>query len=132
MHGSMQGTITFRTAFNDAGIASGVKKFTLRASVAEPMLIEIFSEIATPFNAVTTNVLTMGTSVAANELLSAVDITEGTLGFYPAANANIRRRIIADTDIWVKYTQSGAVATAGIAFFFIRCTPLAPVPTNAI
>jgi len=112
---------TYPVNFNTAGIATAIKVDTIKASVTNPVYIESSSVVITAFNALTTNVLTAGTTSAnANEILAAGDITEGTPGFYPAANAVIKQRLIADTEIWVKYTQSGTAATTGAAVIIVK------------
>lgn len=114
----------FDVNFNDTGIATGVKKRTLLASADRPMLLEVFAEVETAFNAGTTNVLTLGTSSTANELLGSSDITEATPGFYPASNAIVKKRVVANTEIWAKYTQTGTAGTTGLVKFYVRVTPL--------
>ena len=130
LNGSVACLLTFAALFNTTGIASGVKVMTIEASPTKPVLLEVFAEVITVFNAATTNVLTVGTDATANQLLAASDITEGTVGFYPAANATVKKRLIADTDIYLKYTQSGGVATTGNALVFFRLTPLHPSPSG--
>lgn len=111
LYGSVAALVTFAVAFGDAGIASGVKKVRLKASATEPVLVEFFAEVTTAFNAATTNVLTVGSDAAsANQFMAAGDITEGTAGFYPATATPLKYRIVADTDVYVKYTQTGQVA----------------------
>lgn len=123
--------LTFAALFNTAGIATGVKVATIRADAKNPVLLEFSAEVITAFNAVTTNVLTAGSDAAsANQFLAAGDITEGTPGFYPAANATKKVRIVADTDIWIKYTQSGTAATTGNALLYVKVTPLFPSPSG--
>ena len=128
LNGSVSALLTFLAAFNTTDIAAGVKVATIRADALNPVLLEFFAEVTVAFNAVTTNVLTVGSDITANQFLSAADITEGTLGFYPAAIT--RKRIVADTDIYLKYTQSGGVATTGSALIYLRVTPLAPSPSG--
>lgn len=110
LQGSVAALLTFSALFNATGIASGVKKCTIRADATHPVLLEIWAEVKTAFNAATTNVLTVGSDAAsANQFLGSSDITEGTPGFYPAANAVVKKRIVADTDIFVKYVSTGVL-----------------------
>jgi hypothetical protein len=75
---------TFPVAFNTTGISSGLSSgIVIKASADKPVHIEVSAVIVTAFNAVTTNVLTVGTSSTATELLPAQAITEGTAGVYP-------------------------------------------------
>lgn len=133
LQGSVPAKVTFVVNFNDTGIATGVKKCTILADVKNPVLIQVDAEIQIVFNAATTNVVTIGTTSAnANELLTTADIDETVTGFYPGpANASAKQvgvlRIVANTDIWVKYTQTGGVATTGKANFILTITPLAPL-----
>jgi hypothetical protein len=133
LNASVLSLVTFAALFNTTGIASGVKLMTIVASPTKPVLLETFAEVIAAFNAVSTNVLTVGTDAAsANQILAAADITEGTPGFYPAANATVKKRLIADTDIYVKYTQTGTAATTGNALIYFRVTPLHPSPSGPL
>lgn len=70
--------------FNTTGIGSGVQVGIVHATADKPVHIEASSLVVTAFNAVTTNVLSVGTSSAATELLPAQAITPGTAGLYPS------------------------------------------------
>lgn len=131
LNGSVAALLTFSALFNTAGIAAGVQVALIRADAKNPVLLEFWAEVVTAFNAVTTNVLTVGSDAASgNQFLAAGDITEGTPGFYPAANAIVKKRIVADTAIFLKYTQSGTAATTGNALIYVRVTPLFPSPSG--
>lgn len=121
LFGAASSLITLAVNFNTAGVAAGVKKVTVMASPAKPVLIEIFGEVLTPFNAATTNVLTAGTDATANQLLDANAFAEGAAGF---TTTTTRMRVTANTDIFVKYTQSGTAATTGSALVYVRLTQL--------
>ena len=108
--GNVPSLLNFDVDFDSTDIASGVKEYTITASDDRPQLLEVWAEVITAFNAASTNVLTLGTSSTATELLGAGAITEATPGFYPASNAKVMLRITADTGIWAKYTQTGSVA----------------------
>jgi hypothetical protein len=90
--------------FNTTGIADGVKQFRISASADKPVYVEVQAQVVTAFNAAGTNVLTVGTDTTANQWLGSGDITEGTPGFYPASNAVFKTRLLADTDVYAKYT----------------------------
>lgn len=126
LFGAVAALAAFTVNFDDVGIASGVKKVRLKASPTEPLLLEVFAEVVTSFNAAITNVLTVGSDATANQFLAAADINEAVAGFYPAANANFKVRLVADTDFYIKYTQTGAPATAGKAIIYLQVTPLFP------
>lgn len=132
LNGSIAALLTFGALFSTTGISSGVKLATIRADATHPVLLEFFAEVTTAFDAGTTNVLTVGSDTTANQFLGASDITEGTAAFYPASNANKKYRIVADTDIYVKYTQTGTAATAGAALLYIRVNPLFPSPSSVL
>jgi hypothetical protein len=117
--------LNFDVAFDDPQIAAGILKYTVQASAQRPVLLKAECEVITAFNAVTTNVLTLGTDqAAADQLLAAANIAEGTPGFYPAGVQTGKVRLTANTQIWVKYTQTGAAATTGLAKFYINLIPL--------
>ncbi len=130
LNGSVPSLIYFPVTYNTTGISSGIRLAKIRASATAPVLLEFFAEVVTVFNAVTTNVLTVGSDTTATQFLGAADITEGTIGFYPAANATVKKRIVADTDIYVKYTQTGTAATTGAAVIFVQVTPLQPITSG--
>lgn len=111
---------SYPVAFNTTGIASGVKVDTIKASTYAPVQIEVSAQVITAFNAVSTNVLTVGYDTTANQWLASGDITEGTPGYYPANNAVTKFRLTADTDIYIKYTQTGTAATTGAAVIFVK------------
>ena len=125
LQGSVPLYLNFTTNYNDTGIAAGVKLLRVNASTKKPVLLRVRAEVVTAFNAATTNVLTIGTDAAsANQILGAADITEGTPGFYPSTGNIGYLRLIADTDVYVKYTQTGTAATTGVANLYLEFMPL--------
>lgn len=118
--GSASVVHTYPVQFDTTGIASGVKVDTIKASATSPVQVEVSCQVITAFNAGTTNVLTAGTDSTATQWLGAGDITEGTPGFYPAANAVAKFRLTSDTDIYIKYTQTGTAATTGSAVVIVK------------
>lgn len=105
--------------FGDAGIASGI---AFDASIpAGSFILRAYVEIVTAFNAVTTNVLTVGTnSTTYNDIVAAGDVDEATVGVYDVVRG-LGRGIAASADKtpYVKYTQSGTAATTGQAVIVI-------------
>lgn len=102
--------------FGDAGIATGIQIGTLPQGAYITSSSSV--EVVTAFNAVTTNVLTVGTVLAtSNNIFAAADVTEGTPGVYAIVLANQGRAAAAagDVPIYVKYTQTGTAATTGQA-----------------
>lgn len=112
LYGAVEPLLVFPVNWNDAGITAGVKKARILASTIRPALLEFFANITVAFNAGTTNILTVGSDfVSANQFLAAADITEGTIGFYPASNANKLFWLTADTDLIIRY--NGGVQATG-------------------
>lgn len=115
---------TFRKLvnFNDANIATGVKFGRLPVGA---FLLRATCQIIVAFNAATTNVLTFGTtSTSANELSGSADINEATLNTLQACLASgatgVQLTTGVENDLFVKYTQTGGVATAGQAIWVLE------------
>lgn len=123
-YGTRQGSFeivhSYPVQFNTTGIASAILVDTIRASAEYPVQVEVSAQVVTAFNAASTNVLTAGTDTTANQWLGSADITEGTPGYYPASNAVNKFRLTADTNIYVKYTQTGTAANTGAAVIFVK------------
>lgn len=105
--------------FNDATIATGIQFGTLPIGSS---IVDVQVEIVTVFNAVTTNVLTVGTTLAnANELVNASDVNELATGVTKVARGlGQSLTATADTGLWAKYTQTGTAATTGQAIVTIQ------------
>lgn len=99
--------------FNTIGVASAVKIYRIQASVSKPKYVNFQCYVDTAFNAVTTNVLTLGTTTTATEIFAGGDIDETTVG----PNTSKLVKFTANTDIYAKYTQTGTAATTGKATF---------------
>ena len=99
--------------YNDPGIATGIP---FDNYLPQNAFIEaVLTEIVVGFNAATTNVVTVGTvGPAYNNIAADADITDGTPGVYPSTIGR-GRSLTAAGDVlpYVKYTQTGAAATAG-------------------
>jgi hypothetical protein len=105
--------------FNDAGIATG-NAFDNALPIAS-FITDILVEIVIVFNAVTTNVLTVGTvSTAYNNIVSATDVNEAATGV-TRVTTGLGRSLTAAADIvpFAKYTQTGTAATTGQAIIVI-------------
>lgn len=105
--------------YNDAGIGSGVAMDNPLPQNA--FILRVLVEIVTAFNAVTTNVLTVGTVGAAyNNIVNAGDVNELVAGIYDVTRA-LGRSLTASGDVlpYVMYTQSGTAATQGQAIVLI-------------
>ncbi len=107
--------------FNDPGIANGVVFGRLPANA---QITSAVARVKTAFNAVTTNVLTVGTNASNyDNVLGAGDVTEGTPASYVAPAGGLID-VTSDTDLVVKYTQTGTAATTGQAIIHIAYTVL--------
>lgn len=106
--------------YNDAGIAAGVYFGTLPAGA---IIIGTDVQIDTAFNAVTTNVLTVGSAATLTEVVQGSDVTEGTIGLTLNIKPNASpytSAIASDLDLYVSYTQTGTAATAGKAYIIVK------------
>jgi hypothetical protein len=99
--------------YNDAGIATGVAGVVLPIGA---FILRVMVEIVTAFNAATTNVLTVGTNVAINNIVAAGDVNAGAAAVYDVTRGLGRSlTAAADVTVSVKYAQTGAAATTGQA-----------------
>lgn len=97
--------------------SEGLKElFTVEASEASPVLMEVDANIRTAFNAGSTNVLTLGDGAAVNTFLAAGDIDETATGFAAKKRVVLRARTVVKSN----FAQSGTAATTGSAEFFFR------------
>lgn len=79
--------------------------------------------ITAAFNAVTTNVLTVGQNATADtDIVAAGELNEGVTGCTIVATG-CALTFANDTDIYVRYTQTGTAATAGAATILIPYFP---------
>lgn len=79
--------------------------------------------ITTAFNAATTNVLTVGQNAGANtDIVAAGELNELATGATIIATGSALT-FANDTDIYVRYTQTGTAATAGAATILIPYFP---------
>lgn len=105
--------------YNDSGIASG-KSFANSLPLGANIL-DVMVEIVTPFNAGTTNVLTVGTNASDyNDIVAAGDVDEAAAGV-TKVNRALGRSLAsaAEKAVFAKYTQTGGAATAGQAIVTI-------------
>lgn len=104
------GAVKFDTKDADKGI--------VLAELPENIIItKAVAVVNKAFNAATTNVITIGTNDAANDLLGSSDVTAGTANSYVK---DIFKIFKEKTIIKVKYTQTGAKATAGEADVYLN------------
>lgn len=103
-----------RVNYNDAGIGVGVIFATMPAGA---MLTALNVRVNTAFNAATTNALNVGTTAGGTQIFTDV----ATAGARSPAIPNISFAV--DTDLFLQYAQTGAVATAGQADIVINYAP---------
>lgn len=104
------GAVKFDTKDADKGI--------VLAELPENIIItKAVAVVNKAFNAATTNAITIGTNDAANDLLGPSDVTAGTANSYVKDMFKIFKE---KTIIKVKYTQTGAKATAGEADIYLN------------
>ena len=109
--------------YNDTNIATGVYIGTLPAG-AQILPFASTISIRTVFNAATTNNLLVGTTAAGNDIVATADAAAGTAGIktFVLATVTTGGYRSADTDLFVTYTQTGAVATAGVGTITVAFT----------
>lgn len=109
--------------FNDPLISAPTNPFGRLPKGA--FITNVGIEIVTPFNAVTTNVVTVGTTTAsANEIVAAADADETVAAFTNVPRARGRSLCAtAEQNLYAKYTQTGTAATAGQAVVTIEYIP---------
>lgn len=105
--------------YNDAGIAAGLAMDNPLPQNA--FIMRVLVEIVAVFNAITTNVMTVGTvGPTYNNIVNAGDINEAVLGVYDVTRALGRSLTAAgDVTVFVQYTQTGTAASAGQAIVLI-------------
>lgn len=118
---NVSNTIRKTVNFNDTGIGTGV----LIGPDALPQgafILGVWVEIVTVFNAVTTNVLTVGTNATSyNNIVNAGDVNELATGVTQVTRGLGRSLAAsADTQVFVMYTQTGTAATTGQAVIVIE------------
>lgn len=124
---AMQAVHYFRKVvnFNDANISDATKSNPFGALPINASIQDVQVDVVTAFNAVTTNVLTVGTTTAnANEIVAAADVSEAGIADTDVSRA--RGTILtaaAQVNLYVKYTQTGTAATAGKAIITITFIP---------
>ena len=111
--------LRFAVNFNDPGIAAGVNKQMLPAG-AVPIGSDVL--VVTPFNAPTTNVLTVGIGAVADNLVAAADAVETAVGL----TQNIKPTgaalgpLAADGQVKAYFAGTGGAPTAGKAIVIIK------------
>jgi hypothetical protein len=107
--------------YNDTSISGGARSYG--ALPAGAIIVGTDVYINTVFNAGTTKVLTVGTNTTtSNNIIAAADVDETATGL----TQNVKPTgtalgpISADTDVYVKFAQTGTAATTGKAYIMIK------------
>lgn len=115
----VENTLKLRLDFNTANAATGV---TFANSLPQGAYItNVEVEVATAFNAATTNIITVGTNTATyNNVVSAGDVNPAATGV-TAVTRGWGRSIANATDTLLQatYSQTGTSATQGTAFIVV-------------
>lgn len=112
LYGSVSTLLNFQVKYNDTGASVGIEKAILSVlDTKHPLLLEFFAHVVTAFNAATANNISVGSTQNGSEFLLASDITAGTIGFYPAANANKKYVVSANTPIYVRASGNFSTGT---------------------
>lgn len=113
--------------YNDPNISTAQKFGRLPANA---FISGIACHVTAAFNAGTTNVLTFGTTSAANELIDAATSTKSideSSATYQAITSATSLGVYTDSDgehdLYAKYTQTGTAATAGSATCVFQYVP---------
>lgn len=120
VHEQVKHHISMNIAWNTAGIAAGVE-FPNRLP-AGSVIDKVTVLATTPFNAATTNTISVGFTGTGTELINATSVTAATRvdTVAPIANAGPRAN---DTQLFASYAQTGAAATAGAATILVYYIP---------
>lgn len=108
-----------------ASIAFGTSSVALDTLAVGDVVINVWCQVLTAFNAGTTNVLTVGDGNTGNKYLAAADITEGTPGVYPTGGAGPFVAETVERTLTVSYAQTGTPATTGSARVYALVTSAA-------
>jgi hypothetical protein len=102
-----------RTVSGD--IVFGNSTVTIGDLAAGEVVVQVWCEVVTAFNAGTTNVITVGDGTTGNKYLAAADVTEGTPGVYPTGGKGpFAAETVAGT-LTITYAQTGTAASTGAA-----------------
>ena len=117
-HLQVVNTICQDINYNDTGAATSIA--TGKWLPAGAILLSTDVSVNTAFNAATTNVLTIGLNgTTANNIVATVAATAGLVAnLLPTGTA--LGKLAVDSQVYVKYTQTGAAATTGNATFIIK------------
>jgi hypothetical protein len=110
-----------RINFNSGNAAAGIQIGTVPAG---SFVGQVTAHIITAFNAVTTNVLSVGTAAAPEGFATAAGIAAGVAGIKTALFGTLSGdTLTVDTPVVVRYSQTGGAATAGAAQILMEFYP---------
>ena len=101
--------LRYELAFNTPGASAGIQIGTLPAGA---QVVDIIVNVRTAFNAVSTNVVTIGTTATGEEIGTSAAIIAGTIGG-KRLTTGLNVQPAADQPVYVSYTQTGTAATTG-------------------
>jgi hypothetical protein len=113
------------TRLVSAGILFSQTSVSVDDLAVGDVIVRIWVEVLTAFNAGTTNVVTVDDGNTANKYLGASDVTEATPAVYPAGGVGPFKAETAARTLTLKYAQTGTAATTGSArvYALIANTP---------
>lgn len=97
-----------------AALAFGSSSASLDTLAVGDVVVAVWVEVLTAFNAATTNVITVGDGTTGNKYLTSSDVTEGTPGVYPTGAKGPFAAETAAGTLTVSYAQTGTAATTGL------------------
>lgn len=103
------------TRVASAAVVFGSSTVALDTLNVGDVVLRIWVQVVTAFNAGTTNVIVVGDGTTANKYITASDVTEGTPGVYPTGGSG---PFVAETvagTLTATFTQTGTAATTGAA-----------------
>ena len=108
-----------KVAFNSAPSGATVLVGTLQAGA---LVLRTSVAITEAFNAGTSNDLIVGTAADDDALVATAGVSEAAVGLARVAPATLGGFVAAgaDTDVYAKYTQTGAAATTGRAVIVVE------------
>lgn len=109
--------------YNDAGVTAGVLVGTIPAG---SIITSVICQIATVFNAGTTNPLAVGTTGTGTDLMTSAEAVAGTQGQKSAVafkSTTASNPVANDTDVFVSYIPTGTAATTGVAYIIVTYHP---------
>lgn len=101
-----------RVTFSDTGIATGIEIGKIPAG---SFVDSVSVSVEVVFNALTTNVLTVGSAADDDGFATAAGTASTAAGQKRGLTGAQSGNIAADTSVLVKYTQTGTAATTGVA-----------------